>query len=132
MIGDPEIVTRLVLTAILGGSIGVLRARLLWPAGLRTHRLVGIGVCLIVIASAFGFSDVLGAENVVLDPSRIAAHVVSGIGFLGAGTILLRGEVVRKESQSTCERNRRVRSSWAEAKKVAGGPCSTMTPRSVK
>ena len=124
MIGDPEIVTRLVLAAILGGSIGVLRARLLWPAGLRTHRLVGVGACLIVIASAF--------ENVVLDPSRIAAHVVSGIGFLGAGTILLRGEVVRKESQSTCERNRRVRSSRAEAKKVAGGPCSTMTPRSVK
>lgn len=57
--------------------------------------LVGVGACLIVIVSAFGFSDVLGAHNVVLDPSRIAAQVVSGIGFLGAGTILLRGEVIK-------------------------------------
>jgi putative Mg2+ transporter-C (MgtC) family protein len=48
-----------------------------------------------MIVSAFGFSDVLGQKNVTLDPSRIAAQVVSGIGFLGAGTILLRGEVVK-------------------------------------
>jgi putative Mg2+ transporter-C (MgtC) family protein len=48
-----------------------------------------------MIVSAFGFADVLGSRNVVLDPSRIAAQVVSGIGFLGAGSILLRGEVVR-------------------------------------
>ena len=48
-----------------------------------------------MLVSAFGFSDVLGQQNVVLDPSRVAAQVVSGIGFLGAGSILLRGEVVR-------------------------------------
>jgi putative Mg2+ transporter-C (MgtC) family protein len=57
--------------------------------------LVSVGACLIMIVSAFGFSDVLGSQNVVLDPSRIAAQVVSGIGFIGGGCILLRGEIVR-------------------------------------
>jgi putative Mg2+ transporter-C (MgtC) family protein len=66
-----------------------------WAAGLRTHMLVCVGSALIMLVSAFGFADVLGEKNVVLDPSRIAAQVVSGIGFLGAGSILLRGEIVR-------------------------------------
>lgn len=57
--------------------------------------LVCGGSALIMLVSAFGFADVLGEKNVVLDPSRIAAQVVSGIGFLGAGSILLRGEIVR-------------------------------------
>src|SRR5580704_10740142 len=57
--------------------------------------LVCVGSALIMLVSAFGFADVLGQKNVVLDPSRIAAQVVSGIGFLGAGSILLRGEIVR-------------------------------------
>src|SRR5258707_11194747 len=57
--------------------------------------LVCVGSALIMLVSAFGFADVLGAKDVVLDPSRVAAQVVSGIGFLGAGSILLRGEVVR-------------------------------------
>jgi putative Mg2+ transporter-C (MgtC) family protein len=95
MLGNLEILARLVLAAILSGLVGVERERLLWAAGLRTHMLVGVGACLIMVVSAFGFNDVLGAKNVVLDPSRIAAQVVSGIGFLGAGTILLRGEVVK-------------------------------------
>lgn len=95
MLSNIEILTRLALAAILSGLIGVERERLLWAAGLRTHMLVGVGACLIMIVSAFGFSDVLGTKNVVLDPSRMAAQVVSGIGFLGAGTILLRGEVVK-------------------------------------
>ena len=95
MLGNLEIIARLMLAAILSGLIGVERERLLWAAGLRTHMLVGVGACLIMIVSAFGFSDVLGTKNVELDPSRIAAQVVSGIGFLGAGTILLRGEAVK-------------------------------------
>jgi putative Mg2+ transporter-C (MgtC) family protein len=95
MLSNLEMIARLVLAAVLSGLIGVERERLLWAAGLRTHMLVGVGACLIIIVSAFGFGDVLGAKNVVLDPSRIAAQVVSGIGFLGAGTILLRGEVVK-------------------------------------
>ncbi|MEI9933131.1 MAG: MgtC/SapB family protein [Rhizomicrobium sp.] len=81
--------------ALLGSIIGADRERLAWAAGLRTHMLVSVGACLFMIVSAFGFADILGSKNVVLDPSRIAAQVVSGIGFLGAGSILLRGEVVR-------------------------------------
>ena len=57
--------------------------------------LVCVGACLFMLVSTFGFFDVITHEHVVLDPSRVAAQVVSGIGFLGAGTILLRGEVVR-------------------------------------
>jgi putative Mg2+ transporter-C (MgtC) family protein len=56
--------------------------------------LVSVGACLFMIVSAYGFSDMLG-DHVILDPSRVAAQVVSGIGFLGAGSILLRGDVVR-------------------------------------
>jgi putative Mg2+ transporter-C (MgtC) family protein len=94
-LSDIEMVGRLLLAAILGSTIGFERERLLWAAGLRTHMLVTVGACLIMIVSAFGFSDVLGTPNVNLDPSRIAAQVVSGIGFLGAGAILLRGEIIR-------------------------------------
>jgi putative Mg2+ transporter-C (MgtC) family protein len=57
--------------------------------------LVSVGACLFMIVSAFGFAEILKTPNVALDPSRVAAQVVSGIGFLGAGSILLRGEVVR-------------------------------------
>lgn len=95
MLGNVEIVGRLLLAAVLGSAIGFERERLAWAAGMRTHMLVAVGACLIMIVSAYGFSEVLGRPNVMLDPSRIAAQVVSGIGFLGAGTILLRGEVVK-------------------------------------
>ncbi|MEL6063744.1 MULTISPECIES: MgtC/SapB family protein [unclassified Methylobacterium] len=95
MIGNGEMVARLALAALFGSVIGLERERLLWAAGLRTHMLVCVGSCLIMLVSTFGFGDVLGTDHVVLDPSRIAAQVVSGIGFLGAGTILLRGEVVK-------------------------------------
>ena len=94
MIGSVETILRLLLAAFAGSMIGFERERLQWSAGLRTHMLVCVGSCLIVIVSAYGFSAVLDT-HVVLDPSRIAAQVVSGIGFLGAGTILLRGEVVK-------------------------------------
>lgn len=80
---------------MLGSIIGFERERLNWAAGLRTHMLVCVGSALIMLVSAFGFADILGQSHVVLDPSRIAAQVVSGIGFLGAGSILLRGEIVR-------------------------------------
>lgn len=92
---DWELILRLLIAAILGSIIGIDRERLAWAAGLRTHMLVCVGACLFMIVSAFAFSDILGARNVILDPSRVAAQVVSGIGFLGAGSILLRGEVVR-------------------------------------
>lgn len=95
MINNVELLSRLVLAALLGSVIGFERERLSWAAGLRTHMLVCVGSSLIMLVSAFGFADALGQKNVVLDPSRIAAQVVSGIGFLGAGSILLRGEIVR-------------------------------------
>jgi putative Mg2+ transporter-C (MgtC) family protein len=89
------LILRLLVAASLGSLVGAERERLAWAAGLRTHMLVCVGACLFMIVSAFGFSDILGTKDVVLDPSRIAAQVVSGIGFLGAGSILLRGEIVR-------------------------------------
>ena len=91
---NTEMVARLALSGALGSAIGFERERLLWAAGLRTHMLVCVGACLFMLVSAYGFGEALG-PNVTLDPSRVAAQVVSGIGFLGAGTILLRGEVVK-------------------------------------
>ncbi len=97
MISPVEILERLLLAAFLGGVIGIERERREWAAGLRTHMLVCLGAALAIIVSAFGFGDVLGHEGVMLDPSRIAAQVISGIGFLGAGTILFlqREQVIR-------------------------------------
>ena len=94
MIPDWELILRLLLAAALGSAIGIERERLLWAAGLRTHMLVCVGACLVMIVSAYGFTAVLG-PRIVLDPSRMAAQVVSGIGFLGAGSIILRNEVVK-------------------------------------
>jgi putative Mg2+ transporter-C (MgtC) family protein len=92
---DRQMILRLIVAAVLGSIIGADREKLSWAAGLRTHMLVCVGACLLMIVSAFGFADILGTPHVILDPSRIAAQVVSGIGFLGAGSILLRGEIVR-------------------------------------
>lgn len=97
MISPLEILERLLLAAALGAVIGIERERREWAAGLRTHMLVCLGAALAVIVSAYGFFDVLQHDGVVLDPSRIAAQVISGIGFLGAGTILFlqREQVIR-------------------------------------
>ena len=97
MIQPQEILIRLLLAAVLGAVIGVNRGRLEWAAGLRTHMLVSVGAALAMIVSAFGFADVLHQPDIVLDPSRIAAQVISGVGFLGAGTILFlqREQVIR-------------------------------------
>ncbi|ETR76837.1 methyltransferase [Afipia sp. P52-10] len=90
-----EMLVRLLGAAFLGSLIGFERERLLWAAGIRTHMLVCVGSCLIMIVSQYGFAHILTQDHVVLDPSRVAAQVVSGIGFLGAGAILARGEIVR-------------------------------------
>jgi putative Mg2+ transporter-C (MgtC) family protein len=95
IIPNTEIIIRLLIAALLGSIVGFERERTAQSAGLRTHMLVCVGSCLVIIVSAFGFSDALTMPNIQLDPSRMAAQVVSGIGFLGAGAILLRGEVVR-------------------------------------
>ncbi|MBN8859252.1 MAG: MgtC/SapB family protein [Sphingobacteriales bacterium] len=88
MLSWSEILIRLSLASLFGALIGLERERKDWTAGLRTHMMVCVGSCLTMMVSAFGFSDILGTEHVVLDPSRIAAQVISGIGFIGAGTIL--------------------------------------------
>jgi putative Mg2+ transporter-C (MgtC) family protein len=90
-----EAALRLGTAAALGAAIGLERERLERAAGLRTHALVAVASALVMIVSAYGFDDVLGRESTVLDPSRIAAQVVSGIGFLGAGVIILRKNTVR-------------------------------------
>jgi putative Mg2+ transporter-C (MgtC) family protein len=90
-----QLLLRLLVAAVLGSLVGLERERGEWAAGLRTHMLVCLGACLFMIVSAYGFAGVLGHQAVVLDPSRVAAQVVTGVGFLGAGTILLRGNIVR-------------------------------------
>jgi putative Mg2+ transporter-C (MgtC) family protein len=89
--------TELLLLLIAFGLsmlIGLERQLQQKSAGLRTHTLVGTGAALFTLVSGFGFSTVLGTD-VNLDPSRIAAQVVSGVGFLGAGVIFMRRDVVR-------------------------------------
>jgi putative Mg2+ transporter-C (MgtC) family protein len=95
MISIQTTLLRLGLALALGASVGLERERGERAAGLRTHALVALGSSLVMIVSAFGFADILGGRNISLDPSRIAAQVVSGIGFLGAGTILLRKEMIK-------------------------------------
>jgi putative Mg2+ transporter-C (MgtC) family protein len=88
---------RLAVAALLGGAIGLERELDEKAAGLRTHMLVSAGSALFTIVSAYGFHDFLahGGNEVRLDPSRIAAQIVTGIGFLGAGVIFRQGFTVR-------------------------------------
>ncbi|TWR28677.1 MgtC/SapB family protein [Mucilaginibacter achroorhodeus] len=96
MIALTDILIRLAVAAVLGSLIGLERQRHDWVAGLRTHMLVCVGAALAMIVSMDGFNDVVNKPGVGLDPSRVAAQVVSGIGFLGAGTIFfLKSEIVK-------------------------------------
>ncbi|MDQ7962008.1 MgtC/SapB family protein [Flavobacterium lindanitolerans] len=89
MIAWYEIIARLLFAALLGGMIGFERERKDWAAGIRTHMIACMGSTLVMLVSCFGFSDILGYPNVELDPSRVASSVVIGIGYLGAGIILI-------------------------------------------
>ena len=86
-----SLIGRLLLAAIFGGIIGYERESRRHPAGLRTHILVAMGSCLVMIISMFGFQMI----SKTWDPGRLAAQVVSGIGFLGAGTILREGPTIK-------------------------------------
>jgi putative Mg2+ transporter-C (MgtC) family protein len=88
-VGPVDLLLRLGAAALLGSLIGLERQRLDKAAGLRTHMLVSVGSALVMVVSAYGFDQVIQPGRVVLDPSRVAAQVVSGIGFLGAGTIVV-------------------------------------------
>jgi len=85
-----ELATALVLSALIGWE-RELRQK---SAGLRTHALIGFSAAVIMVVSKYGFTDVLG-EHVVLDPSRVAAQIVSGIGFIGGGLIFVKRDAVR-------------------------------------
>lgn len=87
-----EFIIRLILAAIACGAIGMERQMRGKGAGLRTHVLIGMGSALFMIVSKYGFADVLSLDHVGLDPSRIAAQVVTGVGFIGAGNILVRNQ----------------------------------------
>lgn len=82
---------RLGIAVVLGGLIGIERELSNHPAGFRTHILVCIGSALIMLLSIYGFPQFVNEPNVRVDPARLAAQVVSGIGFLGAGTIIRKG-----------------------------------------
>lgn len=86
---------RLIVAGILAGAIGLEREISSKEAGFRTHFLVGVGSALIMIVSKYGFFDVISYNHIGLDPSRIAAQVISGVGFLGAGTIIIEKKIVR-------------------------------------
>ena len=86
---------RLLVAGVLGAIIGLDREYRAKEAGFRTHFLVALGSALFMIVSKYGFWDILGDTGIGLDPSRIAAQVVSGIGFLGAGTIIIQKLFVR-------------------------------------
>ena len=88
MVGNVELVLRLILAAVVGGLIGIEREVSNRPAGLRTHILVTVGSALITLVSKDAFYG-------IGDPSRLAAQIVTGIGFLGAGTIIKTGNSIK-------------------------------------
>lgn len=93
IIDDITMVVRLVISVILGGVIGFERQHRGKTAGLRTHILVSLGSCLVAVLSVNLYVGVQGLTNA--DPARLAAQVVSGIGFLGAGAIMKEGPIIR-------------------------------------
>jgi len=93
MIADKIVLYRLVLAVVLGGLIGIERGTQGRAAGLRTHILVCVGSCLVMMTSLYIFAMYKGGVSVA--PGRIAAGVVTGIGFLGAGTIIRSGASIK-------------------------------------
>ena len=85
----------LTLAFFLSALVGMEREIWQKSAGLRVHTLVGVAAALIMLISKYGFTDILANNRIVLDPSRVAAQIVSGIGFIGGGVIFMRRDVVR-------------------------------------
>ncbi|MDO7907812.1 MgtC/SapB family protein [Paenibacillus sp. JX-17] len=94
LIDNTHIFLRLLLAMLLGGLVGFERERSNHAAGLRTHILVCLGSALIMMLSVYGFSDFVKEVNVRIDPARLATAVITGVGFLGAGTILFTGKSI--------------------------------------
>jgi putative Mg2+ transporter-C (MgtC) family protein len=95
VLGNDELAIRIVLAAALGAGIGFERELADQPAGLRTHILVSLGAALFTLVGTFGLTLAEHQDIVRFDPTRIAAQVVTGVGFLGAGAILQQGLNVR-------------------------------------
>jgi putative Mg2+ transporter-C (MgtC) family protein len=93
--------SELALALVLSALIGLEREMKQKSAGLRTYTLVGLASALIILISKYGFTDILADGRVVLDPSRIAAQIVSGIGFIGGGVIFVRKDLVRGLTTAT-------------------------------
>jgi putative Mg2+ transporter-C (MgtC) family protein len=93
-VNEWDLIWRLALALALSSAIGLERELRQKSAGLRTYTLVGLGSALFMLISKYGFFDVIG-RDVILDPSRVAAQIVSGIGFIGAGLIFVRRDSVR-------------------------------------
>lgn len=90
-----DFILRLFIAGLLGAVVGLDREYRAKEAGYRTHFLVSLGSALIMIVSQYGFQQIIQENSVSLDPSRVAAQVVSGIGFIGAGTIIIQKQFVR-------------------------------------
>ncbi|HVF52173.1 MAG TPA: MgtC/SapB family protein [Actinomycetota bacterium] len=91
-----DLILRILIAALLGGLVGLERELSDQPAGLRTHILVVLGACLFTLVGAYGVEAFAGGDGSIrFDPTRVAAQVVSGIGFLGAGAILREGMNIR-------------------------------------
>ncbi|GAA4919647.1 MgtC/SapB family protein [Streptomonospora salina] len=92
--GWPQL-TALAVALVLCTLIGLERELRQKNAGLRTHTLVGVGAALFMVVSKYAFFDVIDDDDIMLDPSRVAAQIASGIGFVGAGVIFVRQDIVR-------------------------------------
>ncbi len=95
MILDLDFVLRIGVAGLLGAMVGIEREIRSKEAGLKTHFLVAVGSALIMVVSKYAFSDIMLEEHISLDPSRVATQVVSGVGFLGAGTIIIQKHAVK-------------------------------------
>ena len=95
MVLQGEYMLRVLLAAGCGGLIGLERSRRQKEAGIRTHVILALGAALMMVVSKYGFLDVIAIHDVALDPSRIAANVITGVSFLGAGVIFVRGGSIK-------------------------------------
>lgn len=95
MMNELMLLSRMLLAVLCGAFIGFERSRRQKEAGIRTHIMVTLGSALVVIVSKYGFLDVAGAPGINVDVSRMAANIVTGVSFLGAGVIFLRGGYVK-------------------------------------
>lgn len=90
-----ELLLRILIAGVCGVIIGLERKNRMKEAGVRTHYVVAVGAALMIIISKYGFQDQIGWDNLSLDPSRIAAGVVSGVSFLGAGMIFMQKHTIK-------------------------------------